>query len=171
MKYLNSRYHSAERPEKNRAGFLKAISESQPFLFAMDDFKPEKVNRAVFVEKWAHAEQTSAFLGITIYALIVFCIVLSIVLFKVSTKPQAIYYIPGAREAGVAYPNRIENGSVLGFASGWLLDRNNFTPVTVKETYIRAMRYMAPELLSGQRPVWKRKLQELNVIISHRCFL
>ena len=101
-----------------------------------------------FVEKWAGAEETSAFLGITLYGLIVFCVVLVIVLFKVSTKPQAIYYIPGAADAGIAYPNRIEKGSVLGFASGWLLDRNNFTPVTVKDTYLRAMRYMAPELLS-----------------------
>ena len=101
-----------------------------------------------FVEKWAGAEQMSAFLGITLCALIVFCAVLVIALFKISTKQQAIYYIPGVREAGIAYPNRIEKGSICGFASNWLLDRNNFTPVTVKNTYTRAMRYMAPELLS-----------------------
>jgi len=40
---------------------------------------------------------------------------------------------------------------VCGFASNWLLNRNNFTPVTVKDTYQRAMRYMAPELLSRTR--------------------
>lgn len=108
----------------------------------------ETKRHAGFVEKWAGAEQMSAFLGITLYALIVFCVVLVIVLFKVVTRPQAIYYIPGAPLSGIAYPNRIEKGAVLGFASCWLLDRNNFTPVTVKDTYIRAMRYMAPELLS-----------------------
>ena len=43
-----------------------------PFLFAMNDFKPEKVRRAGFVEKWAHAEQTAAFLGISLYAVIAF---------------------------------------------------------------------------------------------------
>ena len=108
----------------------------------------EKAKRAGFVEKWAQAEQTSAFLGITLYALIAFCIVLLIVLFRVSTKPQAIYYIPSAQEAGIAYPNRIDKGVICGFASNWLLNRNNFTPATVKDTYQRAMRYMAPELLS-----------------------
>lgn len=108
----------------------------------------EKAKRAGFVEKWAQAEQTSAFLGITLYALIAFCIVLLIVLFRVSTKQQAIYYIPSAQEAGIAYPNRIDKGVICGFASNWLLNRNNFTPATVKDTYQRAMRYMAPELLS-----------------------
>ncbi|MDD2731036.1 MAG: TraE/TraK family type IV conjugative transfer system protein [Candidatus Portnoybacteria bacterium] len=108
----------------------------------------EKTKRLGFIEKWAHAEQTSAFLGITLYALIAFCIVLLVTLFKVSTKPQAIYYIPSAQEAGIAYPNRLDKGVICGFASNWLLNRNNFTPATVKDTYQRAMRYMAPELLS-----------------------
>ncbi|MBU4467325.1 MAG: hypothetical protein KKC39_01080 [Candidatus Omnitrophica bacterium] len=114
----------------------------------MNDFKPEKVKRTGFVEKWAHAEQTSAFLGISLYAVIVFCIVLLVILFKVSTKPQSIYYIPSAQEAGIAYPNRIDKTVVCGFASNWLLNRNNFTSLTVKDTYQRAMRYMAPGLLS-----------------------
>jgi len=119
-----------------------------PFLFAMNDLKPEKVKRAGFVEKWAHAEQTSAFLGISLYAVVAFCLALLVTLFKVSTKPQSIYYIPSAQEAGMAYPNRIDKAVVCGFASNWLLNRNNFTPVTVKDTYQRAMRYMAPGLLS-----------------------
>ena len=114
----------------------------------MNDFRPEKVKRTGFVEKWAKAEQTSAFLGISFYAVIVFCIALLVMLFKVSTKPQSIYYIPSAQEAGVAYPNRIDKTVVCGFASNWLLNRNNFTPLTVKDTYQRAMRYMAPGLLS-----------------------
>jgi len=107
-----------------------------------------KTKRTGFVEKWAKAEETSAFLGITLYAVIAFCIVLLITVFKLSTKPQAIYYIPSAQEAGVAYPNRIDKAVICGFASNWLLNRNNFTPVTVKDTYTRAMRYMAPALLS-----------------------
>ena len=119
-----------------------------PFLFAMNDLKPEKIKRAGFVEKWAHAEQTSAFLGISLYAVVAFCLALLVTLFKVSTKPQSIYYIPSAQEAGMAYPNRIDKAVVCGFASNWLLNRNNFTPVTVKDTYQRAMRYMAPGLLS-----------------------
>ena len=114
----------------------------------MNDFRPEKVKRTGFVEKWAHAEQSSAFLRISLYAVIVFCIALLVTLFKVSTKPQSIYYIPSAQEAGVAYPNRIDKTVVCGFASNWLLNRNNFTPLTVKDTYQRAMRYMAPGLLS-----------------------
>ena len=114
----------------------------------MNDFSPEKVKRTGFVEKWAHAEQTSAFLGISLYAVIVFCIALLVTLFKVSTKPQSIYYIPSAQEAGIAYPNRIDKTVVCGFASNWLLNRNNFTSLTVKDTYQRAMRYMAPGLLS-----------------------
>ena len=107
-----------------------------------------KTKRSGFVEKWAKAEETSAFLGITLYAVIAFCIALLVTLFKVSVRPQAIYYIPSAQEAGIAYPNRIDKAVVCGFASNWLLNRNNFTPVTVKDTYTRAMRYMAPGLLS-----------------------
>jgi hypothetical protein len=126
----------------------ETLRNASPFLFAMNDLKTEKTKRTGFIEKWAKAEQTSAFLGMTLYVVIVFCIALLITVFKVSTKPQAIYYIPSAQEAGIAYPNRIEKGTVCVFASNWLLNRNNFTPVTVKDTYQRAMRYMAPGLLS-----------------------
>ena len=114
----------------------------------MDEKNSLKVKRTGFVEKWARAEELSAFLGITLYAVIVFSIVLLVILFKVTTKPQAIYYIPGANQAGISYPNRIDKPVITTFASNWLLDRNNFTPATVKDTYTRAMRYMAPELLS-----------------------
>ena len=107
-----------------------------------------KVKRIGFVEKWAKAEELSAFLKITLYAVITFSIVLLVVLFKVATKPQAIYYIPGASAAGISYPNKIDKPVIATFASNWLLNRNNFTPTTVKDTYTRAMRYMAPELLS-----------------------
>ena len=107
-----------------------------------------RTKRTGFVEKWAHAEETSAFLGLTLYAVIAFSIILLVTVFKLSTRPQAIYYIPGAQEAGIAYPNRIDKKVIASFASNWLLNRNNFTPTTVKDTYERAMRYMAPELLS-----------------------
>ena len=107
-----------------------------------------RTKRIGFVEKWARAEETSAFLGLTLYATIAFSIILLVTVFKLSTRPQAIYYIPGAQEAGIAYPNRIDKKVISVFASNWLLNRNNFTPTTVKDTYERAMRYMAPELLS-----------------------
>ncbi len=126
----------------------ETLRNASPFFIGMNEFKPEKVKRIGFVEKWAHAEQTSAFLGISLYAVIIFCIALLVTLFKISTKPQSIYYIPSAQESGVAYPNRIDKAVVCGFASNWLLNRNNFTPVTVKDTYQRAMRYMSPWLLS-----------------------
>ena len=114
----------------------------------MDEKNNLNTKRSGFVEKWARAEEISAFLGITLYAVIVLCIVLLFVLFKLATKPKDIYYIPGVAQAGVSYPNRIDKAQVTSFASSWLLDRNNFTPLTVKDTYDRAMRYMAPELLS-----------------------
>ena len=127
------------RSEQNWAGFPNQFSEGQPFLFAVDR-SIEKTKRTGFIEKWAKAEETSAFLGITLYAVIGFCVVLLVTLFKVSTKPQAIYYIPSAQEAGIAYPNRIDKAVICGFASNWLLNRNNFTPATAKDIYIRAMR-------------------------------
>ena len=128
----------------------------------MNDLKTEKVKRTGFIEKWAHAEKTSAFLGITLYAVIAFCIGLLVTLFKVSTKPQAIYYIPSAQEAGIAYPNHIDKAVVCGFASNWLLNRNNFTPVTVKDTYQRAMRYMAPGLLSRTRASLEEEISRVT---------
>jgi len=121
-----------------------------------------KTKRTGFVEKWAHAEQTSAFLGISLYAVIAFCIALLLTLFKVSTKPQAIYYIPSSQEAGVAYPNRIDKAVVCGFASNWLLNRNNFTPFTVKDTYQRAMRYMAPGLLSRTKAALEDEISRVT---------
>ena len=128
----------------------------------MGDLKTEKIKRTGFIEKWAHAEKTSAFLGITLYAVIAFCIGLLVTLFKVSTKPQAIYYIPSAQEAGIAYPDHIDKAVVCGFASNWLLNRNNFTPVTVKDTYQRAMRYMAPELLSRTRASLEEEISRVE---------
>ena len=117
----------------------------------MSDKNDVMGKRSGFVERWAQAEEISAFLRITLYAVITFSVVLLVVLFKVATKPQAIYYIPGATQGGISYPNRIDKAVIAGFASNWLLDRNNFTPFTVKDTYERAMRYMAPELLSRTR--------------------
>jgi len=114
----------------------------------MDEKNSLIIKRPGFIEKWAHAEETSAFLGLTLYAVIAFSIVLLVTVFKLSTRPQAIYYIPGAQEAGISYPNRIDKKIIAIFASNWLLNRNNFTPTTAKDTYERAMRYMAPELLS-----------------------
>jgi hypothetical protein len=104
--------------------------------------------RPKFIEKWAKAEETTVFLGISLYACIFFCAILLLALYKTATRPQAIYYIPSAKEAGIAYPNRMDSATICGFASNWLLNRNNFTPATVKDTYTRTMRYMAPELLS-----------------------
>ena len=117
----------------------------------MSDKNDVMEKRSGFVERWARAEEISAFLRITLYAVITFSVVLLVVLFKVATKPKEIYYIPGATQGGISYPNRIDKAVITGFASNWLLDRNNFTPFTVKDTYERAMRYMAPELLSRTR--------------------
>jgi len=128
----------------------------------MDDFKTEKSKSTSFVEKWAKAEKTSSSLSFTLYAVITFCIALLVTLFKVSTKPQAIYYIPSAQEAGIAYPNRIEKNTVCGFASNWLLNRNNFTPVTVKDTYQRAMRYMSPELLARTKASLEEEISRVT---------
>jgi hypothetical protein len=118
------------------------------FLLPMNESKTEKTRRLSFVEKWGRAEETSASLRITLYVVILLCITLLAALVKTSLKPQPIYYIPSSQEAGIAYPNRIDKTAICGFASNWLLNRNNFTPATVKDTYSRIMRYMSPELLS-----------------------
>jgi hypothetical protein len=114
----------------------------------MENSRIEKTGRLSFVERWGSAEETSASLRITLYAVILLCVALLAALVKVSFKPQPIYYIPSAQEAGMAYPNRIDKTAICAFASNWLINRNNFTPSTVKDTYLRIMRYMSPELLS-----------------------
>jgi len=114
----------------------------------MQDSRTEKITRLSFIEKWGRAEETSVSLRITLYAVILLCIALLTGLVKISFKPQPIYYIPSAQEAGMAYPNRIDKTAICAFASNWLINRNNFTPSTVKDTYSRIMRYMSPELLS-----------------------
>ena len=67
----------------------------------MSDKNDVMEKRSGFVERWARAEEISAFLRITLYAIITFSVVLLVVLFKVATKPQAIYYIPGDRKSVV----------------------------------------------------------------------
>lgn len=128
----------------------------------MNEKNDLKVKRIGFVERWGKAEELSTYLGITIYGLVILLIALSVALFKVSTKPQAIYYIPGASQAGISYPNRIDKSQISTFTSNWLLDRNNFTPVTAKDTYERAMRYMAPELLSRTKAVLGDELSRVT---------
>jgi hypothetical protein len=114
----------------------------------MEHLRNEKTQRLSFIEKWGRAEESSASLRITLYAVILLCLALIAALAKISLRPQPIYYIPSSQEAGMAYPNRIDKTAICAFASNWLINRNNFTPSTVKDTYSRIMRYMSPELLS-----------------------
>jgi hypothetical protein len=114
----------------------------------MQDSRTERTRRLSFIEKWGRAEEASVSLRVTLYVVVLLCIVLTTALVKLYFKPQPIYYIPSTQEAGIAYPNRIDKTAICAFASNWLLNRNNFTPSTVKDTYNRIMRYMSPELLS-----------------------
>lgn len=111
----------------------------------------QKHKKQTFVEKWGRAEEVNSYLGLTLYAVIGFALITLFVAFRLATKPQPIYYIPGAREAGIAFPNRIEKGSISGFAVSWLLNRTNFTPATAEDVYQRATKYLSPALLSRTR--------------------
>jgi len=111
----------------------------------------QRARRIGFLEKWAKVEEVNTYLGLTLWGVGLICTILLFALVKVINKPQPIYYIPGANKAGIAYPNQIEEGSVTGFASSWLLNWANFTPATIEDVYSRAIKYMAPSLLSKTR--------------------
>lgn len=112
---------------------------------------PQKEKKSLFMEKWSRPEEVNAYLGLSLFATVSVCIVLTVVLVIAVFKPKPVYYIPGAKSAGVAWPNQIEKSSIVGFAQAWIMNWTNFTPVTINDVYLSSIKYMSPKLLSKTR--------------------
>ncbi|MBF0217824.1 MAG: hypothetical protein HQL30_12630 [Candidatus Omnitrophica bacterium] len=111
-----------------------------------------KQSKSKFIEKWAYLEHVNGLLVVILWAFLGLILVLLIALCWVNIRPKPIYYIsaeaPGAGKTGIAYPSQISDSSIISFATSWVLNWSNFTPATVQDMHTRAVKYMAPGLLS-----------------------
>jgi len=120
------------------------------------------MKREKFLEKWAQAQESKTYLGITLLGSLIFSGALLFVFVKEVARPKPIYYIPGAKEAGVALPNRVDKGSVIGFAQSWLLNWTNFNHLTIDDVYAQALKFLDPQLLSRMRAVQDRQIGQIK---------
>ena len=77
-------------------------------------------------------------------------------------QSKPIYYIPSIREAGIAYPQSIPENAVSVFTVSWVLNWNNYTPVTVDDMYTRAQRFMSPRFLSKIQTQLKNEIAQVK---------
>ena len=101
-----------------------------------------------YYDQLIDSESKKSFLGLTIYGMIFLCITVVFLWYKSTTKQQPVYYIPGATQPGIAYPNEVPDSAVISFATTFILTNANYTPVTVKDAFDLTSKYMSPELLS-----------------------
>ncbi len=114
----------------------------------MGSMHTETTKRSVFIDRWANAEHLSAKLMVLVLGLVGLCIVLSLSMVYTVLRPSPIYYIPGAQQAGQAFPESMPQTTVAVFVSSWVLNWYNFTPATVEAVYGRAQVFMSPMLLA-----------------------
>ncbi|MBF0594612.1 MAG: hypothetical protein HQL22_06565 [Candidatus Omnitrophica bacterium] len=127
--------------------------------------KPLKSKSTLFFERYARAENENIHMRLGICLLAgLFIIVLVAFVFS-STRPRAVYYIPGAVASGLAYPNVVPPASIKSFAVSWLMGWMNYTPDTVEGVYARSSKFMAPALLSQ---VHARSAEELEKVRRDR---
>ena len=104
----------------------------------------EKKNK--YYDLLSSKEEKSTFLGLANYGLVFLCIIFLIIIFKISTAPKPVYYVPGATQSGVAYPNQIPDEAIKGFGLSYTLTRANFTPNTIRKVLNVTYKYLNPEL-------------------------
>jgi len=120
---------------------------------------------SVFFERYAHAENENVQLRLVAgLAGLLFVIVMTAFVYS-ATRPQAVYYVPGAVSAGLAYPDLVPLSSVRSFALAWLTGWLNYTPETIEGVYARSLKFMSPALLSQVRG---RSTEELEKVRRDR---
>ncbi len=123
---------------------------------------PIKEKYSLFLERWSRAESINAKLMVMLIILSGVCMVLAMSLVQTVLKPKPIYYIPSFREAGIAYPQSIPENSVSVFTVWWVLNWNNFTPVTVDDIYTRTQKFMSPRLLGRTQTRLKNDIAQVK---------
>lgn len=121
-----------------------------------------KEHQPRFIERWSNAEIVNAKLGVTLILMSFICLILIFSLVYAALKPRAIYYIPNAKEAGVAFSNQMPEGIVSNFTASWVLNWANFSPVTVSDVYARAERFMSPALFAHTQARLKKDIDEVK---------
>ena len=128
----------------------------------MEVMEATRSRSSKFVERWAKAEEINVKLGLIAGFLTFMCIVLTIALVYIAVKPRPIFFIPGAWEAGVAFPQSSSKATVPTFVSSWILNWCNFTPATVEAVYTRAQKFMSPRLLSRNGVRLKKDIEHVK---------
>jgi len=124
--------------------------------------EPIRSTKSSFVEKWGRAEEANAYMGLSLFIVGTVCVGLIAALAYLILRPQPVYYVPGARTAGIARPNQIEESSLKSFAESWILNWANFTPATIKDMYQQAAKYMSPGLLSKMQARIDDEIQKIE---------
>lgn len=128
----------------------------------MELMEPKQSKSSQFVERWSKAEQRNSNLAFALLSVIGVCIILASAMAYMTTRPRPIYFIPGATEAGMALPLSSSQAMVSTFVSSWILNWNNFTPVTAQEVYARAQKFMSPRLLAQTRSRLSKDIDEIK---------
>lgn len=115
-----------------------------------------------FFDRLTHVQFLLTRLWVICIILGIFCLMLLGALLQMFMKPKAIYYVPGAWQAGIAQPSMNTKAAVGDFVVSWILNWNNFNPVTATEVYTRAQRSMSPLLLSKTKSRLDKDLLEIQ---------
>ncbi len=122
--------------------------------------KAIQTKKSQFLSFFGDLTKVNTSLSIISAFLCMVCIVLVLSLVRYALTPKPIYYIPGASNAGYSNPNEIPKGSVIGFASSWILSLLNFTPATIDSVHERAKKFMDPKFLSRVRYILDKEKDE-----------
>ncbi len=122
--------------------------------------QPIQTKKSQFLSFFGDLTKINTSLSIISVFLCMVCIVLVLSLIRYALTPKPIYYIPGALNAGYSTPNEIPKGSVIGFASSWILSLLNFTPATIDNVHEHAKKFMDPKFLSKTRYILDKEKDE-----------
>ncbi len=115
-----------------------------------------------FVERLSRAEFINTRLWAVCIAICCVCVILSISLVYTMARPKSIYYIPGVWQAGVAVPANNSIETVSAFVAAWLLNWNNFNPITSQAVFERTQRFMSPSLFTQTKLRLVKDLEEIK---------
>ena len=128
----------------------------------MDHMQAQHSKSTQFVERWTRSElMYQRMLYVCLLLGIISLAFAGIIMWTV-VKPKSIYYVPNVYQAGVALPISDMSMVVSTFVSKWIMDWNNFNPVTASNAYARAQRFMSPYVLSKTRTRLSKDLEEIK---------
>ncbi len=109
---------------------------------------PLRSNSSLYFERYARAEEQNVAYKLTLYFLGAACVFLAAGLAWAASRPRPIHYVASSSIDGVSYPGKIPDSLAMSFATAWLMNWVNYSPMTAKEVYERSFNLMAPSFLA-----------------------